>query len=87
MDVLQNTFFDHPELHRLCVACATDCTNVMSSAEGMNSDYLRPKKKHKRGSAHPPSQSTQKEPGDFNNDCHSRGNTSYPIHCLTVATV
>ena len=55
----------NPELHRICVACATDCTNMIFSMEGLFSDYLCPKKKHKGGSARPPSQSTHKGTGGF----------------------
>ena len=85
MDVLQNTFFDHPELHRICVACVTDCSNVMSSAEGMNSDYLRPKKKHKCSPTVPVH--TQRNRGTSTTIVTAEGNTSLPSHCFTVATV
>ena len=63
MDILESTFLDHVELQRICVACATDCTNTMMTGEGEHSEYVGPKKMQKGEPARPPSQPTHKGKG------------------------
>ena len=53
LNAIEDTFRDFPRLKDICIACATYCTNIMTTREGFRSSQQRPKKRPCGGSQVP----------------------------------